>query len=87
MIRELIYKACLECHKMSRSAHPPARILKVYTEDLTGSSHVYCPDGLNTHYCSSPALKAVSREGKTSRTHIPKTGVGMRNLRLLGFSW
>ena len=34
--------------KMSRSLHPPARIFKVYIEALTGFSHEYCPDGLNS---------------------------------------
>ena len=34
--------------KMSRSTHLPARILKVYTKDLTGFSHIYHPEGLNS---------------------------------------
>ena len=32
--------------KMSRSLHPPTRILKVYI-DLTGFSHMFSPDSLN----------------------------------------
>ena len=35
-------------HKVSRPPHLPARILKVYTEALTGFSHIYHPHGLNT---------------------------------------
>lgn len=33
---------------MKRSLHPPSRILKVYTETLTGFSHIHSPDGLIT---------------------------------------
>lgn len=34
-------------HKTSRSLHPPARILNVYTGALRGFSHVYHPEDLN----------------------------------------
>lgn len=32
---------------MHRSLHLPYRVLKVYIEDLTGFSHVYCSDDPN----------------------------------------
>lgn len=32
---------------MQVDRYPPARILKVYVETLTGFSHIYHPDGLN----------------------------------------
>lgn len=32
-----MYEACLRCHKVSRSPHPSARILKLYIEALSGS--------------------------------------------------
>ena len=53
--------------KMSRFLHPPTIILKVYIEALTGFSHVYHPDGLNTTFlCQGCILGAASgnREGK-----------------------
>lgn len=37
----------LGSHKTRRSPHPPVRILSVYIETLTGSSHIHCADGLN----------------------------------------
>ena len=40
-------KLILGCWKMNRSPHPPIRILRVYTEALTGFSHIYHPDGPN----------------------------------------
>lgn len=40
---------------MSRSPHPPSRVLKVYINVLTGYSSVYCPM-ISTHYY----LKATS---------------------------
>lgn len=39
--------ALLGTHKMSRSLHPPARILKVYMGAFTGFSHVEDPVDLN----------------------------------------
>ena len=59
------------------------QIVEVYMEALTGFSHVYCAGVLNTTYCR----KAVSSEqplgvGKASRTHISRTGEGMRGLRV-----
>lgn len=37
LARKLTYEACLQHHKVSRSPHPPARILKVYIGALSGS--------------------------------------------------
>lgn len=45
--RGLTYEASRGHLKMSSSQHLPARILKVYREDLTGFSHMYHPSGLN----------------------------------------
>ena len=39
-----------------QSPHPTARILKVYTEALTGFSHVFSPDGLNTTLLSQSCI-------------------------------
>ena len=45
---------------MSSSPHPPTRILKLYTEILTGFSHVYRPDGLNnTLFCQGSILEQL----------------------------
>lgn len=46
----------LSTHKVSRSLYLSARIVKVYTEALTGFSHIYHPDDLNDTLLS----KAVS---------------------------
>lgn len=43
---------------MSSSLHIPARILTLYTETLTGFSHIHLPD-IGTTHCS---LKAESLE-------------------------
>lgn len=43
ILKRLVLGSC----KMNRSPHLPSRILKVYIADLTGFSHLYCPDGLN----------------------------------------
>ena len=60
--------------KTSRSLRPPARILKVYTETLTGFSHISCPDGLNnislsqgcvleaSSYCGNGGKKIHSKD-------------------------
>ena len=67
----------MDGHKTSRSQPPPSRILKVCIENLTGFTHIYHPDGLNTHYY----LKAVSlgqllvRKGKWN-THSVDKGWG-----------
>lgn len=37
-------------HKAGTSPCPPTRIFKVYPEALTGFSHVYCPDGLDSMF-------------------------------------
>ena len=35
-------------YKMHRALLLPSRILKVCIETLTGFSHIYCPDSINT---------------------------------------
>ena len=57
-------------HEM-RSRHPPVRILKVYTEALTGFSHIYCPDGLSNTWlsqgCVLETALAVGMMGRVDR--------------------
>ena len=67
--------------------HPPARILKVYIEDLTESSHTCSTGGLNNILLSPGSVcRAASKEGKTSRTHLPRAEERVRNFRWLGSS-
>lgn len=47
----------LHGHKMRRPPQTPTGIFKVCIEALTGFSHVFSPDGLNTY-----SLKAVTLE-------------------------
>ena len=69
--------------KMSRSPHPPTRILNVYTEALTGLSHEYCPDDLNNTLLSQACvLEMALAMGTVGEAYIPKTGEGVRSLRL-----
>ena len=49
---DLIARLDLGSCKTSRSSHLNIRILKVYIEALTGFSHVYCLDGLNSKLLS-----------------------------------
>ena len=44
----LLMRLVLGGHKVSRSPHSPARILKVYIEAFTGLSHTYRPGDLST---------------------------------------
>lgn len=71
-------------HEMSRSLHLPSRILKkVYIDTLPGFSHIYHLDCFSStllpHFC---VLVAYSCVGKASRTHVLRTGVGVRSLWL-----
>lgn len=68
--------------KMSRSLHPFSRILKVYIQALTGFSHVYAPDGLNTLLSQGCVLGIACSMGKASRMHIPKIRAGVRSFQL-----
>lgn len=73
----------LSDHKTSRSLHLPAGILKVYIKALTGFSPVHHQDGLNNALLSQGCvLRAASSIGKTSKTHILKTGKEVRSLQL-----
>ena len=54
--RRLVFHDCMT----SISPHPPARNLTVYTEALTGFSHVFSPDGLNTTLLSQSLLLETS---------------------------
>ena len=53
---------------------PPFQNLKSYIEALTGSSHVFSPDGLNILLSQVYVLEIVPSVGKVGVTHIPKTG-------------
>lgn len=78
-------KLVLGSCKMSRSLHPPARILKVYTEDLAGLSHKHSPDGLNnTLFSQGCNLERAARVGVLDKTYIPRTGEEMRSFNCLG---
>ena len=57
-------------HKISRSLHPPIRILKVYIKALTGFSHVFSTDGLNT---TLPSQGCVLENDSSCGNMIPKS--------------
>lgn len=58
------------------------RILKVYIEALTGFSHIFSPNGLNTLLSQDYILELVAGMGTVGGTHIPRTGEGIRSLWL-----
>lgn len=60
---------------MNRSPHPPTRILRAYTEALTGFSHAHLPDGLHTTLLSQGCiLGAAASVGRASAMHNPRMG-------------
>ena len=60
-------------HKMNQSSHLPARILKFYSEALTGFSHIF---SLEDSYLSKRSLKMACTVGMVGGTHIPRIGEG-----------
>lgn len=66
---------------MRGSPNPPARTLRVYMEVFTGFTNVHCTDGLNT-----TSLGQLLETEKSGRIYIPRTGEGLKNLRLPGAS-
>ena len=67
---------------MSRSLQLPARIWKVYTEALTGFSHVFSITGLNnTSLSQGYVLETAASMGRVGRTYIPKTEEGIQLTR------
>lgn len=64
---------------MSSSLHPPATILKVYVEDLTGLSHVHSPEGLNNPLFPQGCMldKTAPSVGVLGKTYTERTGAGM----------
>lgn len=67
--------------KTSRSPHWPARILRVYTENLTVFSHVCSSDGLNhTLLSQNCILGTATSMGTVGRKYIPRIGEDVRNL-------
>lgn len=74
----LLRRLVLGGHKTSRSPHPPALILKVYIEALTGFSHVSCPGILITTLPSQVRIfggASEIREGKWN-AHSKNKGRG-----------
>lgn len=63
------------------SMHPPARILKVYIEALTGFSHLYCPDDL-TFLFQSCILENGSPCGNAVRSIYSKHREGNEELSI-----
>lgn len=72
--------------RMSRSPHSSTRIVKVYKEALTGSSHIHSPDGLNNTLLSSLCPWTAPAVGTEDRAYIPRTGEGLSSLQLPGAS-
>lgn len=59
--------------RMNRSAHPPARILRVYIEDLVGFSDVFSLDDLSsTLFSQSYVCKTAVNMEIVGRLYIPK---------------
>lgn len=81
-------KRVLGSCKTSRFPHPPAKILKVYIEVLTGLSHVNHPDGPSNTLLSQGCVLGLcpSSAEKTSVTHVPSKGEGVRRRLLSGSS-
>ena len=68
-----------------RTCHPPT--LKVYVEALTGLGHILGPDGLNTLFSQIyDIFENGSQSGNSGQNVYSKDRVGMRSLRLPGFS-
>ena len=66
---------------VSRSPHPPARILTVYIQVLTGFSHVNHPDGFHTFSLKATSLKTAPTAGTWAERTFQGRG-GARSLRL-----
>ena len=78
---DLLMGLVLGEYKMNRSLHQPARILKVYREVLTGSSHVNSPDGLNNTFLSQGYIFGIAPTVRTvGRVYIPRAGEVVRIL-------
>lgn len=78
-----LLRLVLGCHTACGSPRPPARILNVYGEALTGFSHVHSPGSLNTTITVSKLCPWVaSNSGRASRTYIPKIGEGVSSLQM-----
>ena len=66
--------------RMSRSLHPPARVLRVYREALMGFSQVLSPDGLNNILLSQGCILEVALSaGTVGRMYIPRIRAGVRS--------
>ena len=73
----------LSNHKMSRTLHQPAVILKVYTEVLTGLSHTFSTDGLNeTLFSQGCILENDSGCGHCEHNIHARAGERVRSLCL-----
>lgn len=68
---------------MGRSLTLPTRFLKVYTEALTGFSHIFSAGGLsNTLLSQGYVLEKVPTVGMMGRAHIPRVGEAGEGLQL-----
>ena len=64
-----------------------AKILRVYIEALTGFSHVFSPDGLDSTLLSQGCiLETAPTVGTVGRMYIPMTEERVRSFRMLGSS-
>ena len=63
------------------SVYLPARIFRVYTEGLKGSSHVYHPDGLATrYYFKTVSLGQLLLQGRQAEHTVQDRGQGEQPL-------
>lgn len=73
----------LSSHKVSRSPHPPARILKFTQRPQQDPVHISSPDGLNNTLLSqSCILEMAPSAGTVGNTYIPNILEGTRSLQL-----
>ena len=82
----LFMRLVLGSHKLKRTPHPPARIWKAYVEALTGCSHIYGPDALNTLLSQVCILETAPIVETAGRMYIPRTEEEVRSLWLPGSS-
>ena len=78
------YLQCLSWmtrRQLSRSVHPPPRILRVYTEDFVGFSDVFSLDNLSSTLLSqSFVFKTAVNMEIVGSLYIPRTVEEMRSL-------
>ena len=80
----LVARLVLGSHRTNRSPPLSAKVLRVYTEALTGVSHVFSPDGLNIWLSQGCIFEMASAVGIVGGANNPRTVEGARSLRLRG---